>query len=407
MIKKRILVWCFGEYGKEFFDFINNYAADRFEIIGYTDKFFYKKEYFCGLHVYDPERIGELDFDFIVIACSDAYILEIRNNIINNLHIEENKIKTWIEVMRESAWLETKTSLGELYPDKTFYVIRVRPITSSIGSLMLWVLKQLKMCKLNGYIPVVDFSFFKNVLLEENEVGKVNPWEYYFEQPTMYSTFAVYHSKNVIMGNADDDCTPFEIDALADDPDVLSEYCDLFEKYIHMNKRIEKKAERIFHNMFRTDLDWKQRRTLGCVYRGTDFRNRKTVGEHRQPSMQEEIKKAQELMDKWECNYIFLATEDEGAVEGFKKVFHDKLIYVEKERYPSNVVFTQKYKFNREQDAYLKAEDYLIEIYILSRCNCLLSSRVGILAIALPMNNQRYEHKYIYDLGLYTEEDYL
>ncbi|MCM1261983.1 MAG: hypothetical protein NC313_04610 [Butyrivibrio sp.] len=218
----------------------------------------------------------------------------------------------------------------------------------------------------------------------------------------MYSTRAVYHAKNVILGNADPQgISNAEMDMIIEDDNILKRYCAVYEKYIHISKRIEKKIEKIYVKLF--NPQW---RVLGCVYRGTDYRNRKVVNEHRQPSLLEEIKKAQELMHEWECDHIFLATEDKDAVVKFKSTFGDKLIYVEKERYPSNVVDTQEYKFNREQDAYYKGEEYLTEIVILSRCNCLLSSRVGILMAALPMNNLKYEHKYIYDLGIYTEIDY-
>lgn len=83
------------------------------------------------------------------------------------------------------------------------------------------------------------------------------------------------------------------------------------------------------------------------------------------------------------------------------------MVCTEKERYESTIKYSFSYKFDREFDAYLKGEEYLTEIYILSKCNCLLSSRVGILAAALPMNGGKYEEKYIYDLGLYTKEDYV
>lgn len=304
-----------------------------------------------------------------------------------------------IRQINKNQWCEEKKYFGELYPDKTFYVIRVREITSSLGPLVMWVCRQLKICEENGYIPVIDFSFFPNVFLEKNEVGGVNPWEYYFEQPTMYSTKAVYHSSNVILGNAD---CQYDFDACIDNKDIIEENCRIYEKYIHINKRIEKKAESMYANMI--DPEW---RVLGCVYRGTDYRNRKVVSEHRQPTMADEIKKARELMDEWSCDHIFLATEDAGAVEEFVKNFGNKLIYVKKQRYPSDVVYTQKYRFDREQDLYYKGEEYLLEIYFLSRCNCLLSSKVGILGALLPMNNQKYEHMYIFNLGIYTEADYL
>lgn len=323
----------------------------------------------------------------------------INSGIINRVKGLEMQVQ---DSLRRYEWREAKRSFGELYPDKTFYVIRSRPSTSSIGPLVMRVCKQLQMCESKGYIPVVDFSFYENVYLEENEVGKINPWEYYFEQPTMYSMRAVCHAQNVIWGDADCHVSNAEFDILIDNESKLKEYCAVCEKYVHMSSRIEKKAKALMEQGFHPD--W---RILGCTYRGTDYRNRRVVGEHKQPTLSEEIKKARELLGKWKCDHIFLATEDKGALERFKEEFKEKLVYVEKERYPSDVSVTQEYKFNREQDAYYKGEEYLLEIYILSHCNCLLSARVGILSAALPMNNMRYEHKYIYDLGLYTEEDYL
>lgn len=217
----------------------------------------------------------------------------------------------------------------------------------------------------------------------------------------MYSVRAVYHARNVILGNADCDCTIEEFDAIIDNEDKLEAYCKVYNKYIHISKRIEKKAQNIYSKII--NPAWK---VLGCVYRGTDYRNRKVVGEHRQPSLPETLEMAQNLLEKWGCDHIFLATEDKGAVDVFRNTFGEKLIYVEKERYPSDVAITQRYRFEREQDAYYKGEEYLIEIYVLSLCNCLLSGRVGILMTALPMNNLKYEHKYIFNLGIYTEMDY-
>ena len=337
----------------------------------------------------------------IIAICSILNKVITRQKMINSIAKVEAKI---LSSLIKIGWQETKRSFGTLYPDKTFYVIRVRPITSSIGGLMMWVCKQLEYCESIGggeWIPVIDFSFYENVFLEKDEIGKINPWEYFFEQPTMYSVRAVYNAKNVIIGNADCDCTIEEYDTIIDNEDKLRAYCEIYNKYVHINKRIEKKAQSIYSKII--NPAWK---VLGCVYRGTDYRNRKVVGEHRQPSLSETLEMAEILLEKWGCDHIFLATEDKGAVDVFQETFEDKLVLVEKERYPSNVAITQEYRFAREQDAYYKGEEYLIEIYALSCCNCLLSGRVGILMTALPMNNLRYEHKHIFDLGIYTEMDY-
>lgn len=146
---------------------------------------------------------------------------------------------------------------------------------------------------------------------------------------------------------------------------------------------------------------------MGVVYRGTDYKNKRVINEHRQPDIDELIDKAKELMGAWNCDHIFLATEDKGAVEIFHNIFGENLVFTEKERYDSNVVYTQLESFDREFDAYLKGEEYLTEMYILSKCSCLLSGRLGLLAVVLPMNAGKYENTYIYDLGKYTEADYI
>ena len=305
------------------------------------------------------------------------------------------------EARKKFLYPQFQKTYGSLYDGYTFYVIRMGQTTSSLGPLMLWVLKQLKLIEEKGkhFIPVIDLSQFGNVFLEIEEIEKINPWEYYFEQPTHFSLQAVYHAQNVILGNAD---VNVNLDEMIDDSELLKEYIRLYDQYIHINKRIEKKAYSIYKSIIKPE--WK---VLGVVYRGTDYRNRPVPNEYRQPGMEELLVKTEQLIHEWGCDHIFLATEDKGAVEAFKQTFQDRVVYTDKERYDSAVVCTQEHSFNREFDRYLKGEEYLTEIYILSKCNCLLSGKVGILAAALPMNAGKYENKYIYDLGIYTEEDYM
>ncbi len=346
--------------------------------------------------------------DAILVGRGIEEYLGQRNNILYDIVIGYDvermleKIEKGFEKVWDLALAEKRESFGGLYDSKTFYIIRVKPLTSSLGPLILWVMVQLKVVEEKGYIPVIDFSDFWNIFLESYEIGIVNSWEYYFEQPTQFSLSAVHHAKNVIIGSADPYHSNKELTALIEQPEFLEEYCRIFNKYIHVNKRLEKKIMAIYNKLFHPS--WK---VLGVVYRGTDYRNRPVINENRQPSMEELMRKATELMESWGCDHLFLSTEDKGAVEEFRQVFGDKMVCVEKERYDSSVAYTQTYRFEREFDAYLKGEEYLTEIYILSKCNCLLSGRCGILAVALPMNNGQYEEKYIYDLGVYTIQDYL
>lgn len=218
----------------------------------------------------------------------------------------------------------------------------------------------------------------------------------------MFSLQSVYHAADVILGSADDDISVSDIDRVYDNTDALHEAVRLFQKYVFFNQRVESKMKGIREILLKNS--WK---VLGVVFRGTDYQNRPVVGEHRQPSLAETMDQAQKFMVEWNCDHIFLATEDAGAVEAFRKRFLDAVVFIAKERYPSDTKSTQNYHFERDQDAYFKGEEYLMELYILSKCDCLLASRVGAAWMSLVINGEKYEHQYIYDLGLYTKEDYL
>lgn len=303
----------------------------------------------------------------------------------------------------ESQFLyaERRMSYGSLYGSLTFYVIRIRPINSSWGGLMMWVIQQLKVAEDRGYIPVIDFSYFWNIFFEEGEIGLINPWEYYFEQPTRFSLQAAYHAQNVVLGDATVyGCGTEGMSRLLDDAGTFQEWVRIFHKYVHMSKRIEKKCMSIYESLIRPE--W---RILGVNYRGTGYRVC-PVDEFRQPDTEKLLQKTAELLEQWNCDHIFLSTEDKGGVEMFRERFGGKVIYTERERYESTVVRFETNGFNREYDAYFKGEDYLTDIFILSKCNCLLSGRCGILAAVLPMNGGKYEERYIYDLGLYTKDDH-
>lgn len=247
-----------------------------------------------------------------------------------------------------------------------------------------------------GAIPVMDFTDAITPNISEMEVGVVNQWEYYFEQPTRYQLSAVKHAKNVTYGIRKIDFTEEERERLLVGESDLARDIELYKKYIHINKRIEEEVDEIQSKLFAGC-----RSILGITYRGTDYRNRDVTGEYRQPTLIDELEKAEFFMNKWDCSHVFLTTEDASAVSAFKERFGERLLYLEKQRYPQDTVCTQRYKFNRKADEYYKAIEYFMEIILLSRCDCLISGKLGILALLLPMNQGKYKHKYIYDLGIH------
>lgn len=89
-------------------------------------------------------------------------------------------------------------TFGSLNPDKKFFVIRSDNTCQGLLSLYFGGLEYIYRCFQEGFIPVVDYQNYKtqyNVDFPVN--GTFNSWEYYFEQPSVYSLEEIYHSKNV------------------------------------------------------------------------------------------------------------------------------------------------------------------------------------------------------------------
>lgn len=169
-MKERILVWCFGQDGTRFFEFINAYALDRYEIIGYTDNSYYKKSNFFGLPVYEPRKIVELDFDFVVIACDNT--IEIKRQIVDDLNIEEKKIKTWIDIMN----IVRKDMMIEKYKDSEDDEIK-RTLkyweTHELSTFNQWgnqkeVYYEIKYDEKHGGYPYIDFYGRRMYYPQEN-----------------------------------------------------------------------------------------------------------------------------------------------------------------------------------------------------------------------------------------------
>ena len=283
--------------------------------------------------------------------------------------------------------------MGPFLPDKCLYIIRLRETVSSIGAMMRIILKHLLVCDDHQYIPFVDLSYFKNVYLKSDEIGLVNPWEYFFEQPTRYGLQCAYKGKKVILSDADIYLDDFDY---LEDEGKLGRACELYAKYVHTSSRIEKELSEIYNRLF--DRSGK---VLGVVCRGTDYVNRDVRGENRQPLLTDLIADAKECLKKWNCDKLFLATEDSQAAERFKEEFGDRLILEDKQRYSASTAITFATPRFDEDDEYLRGIAYLTDIYLLSKCDSLLSGKSGILYMALPMNQMQYEHKRILDLGKY------
>jgi hypothetical protein len=291
-------------------------------------------------------------------------------------------------------------SFGDKNPDKTFLIIKINNDGLGLMGIFYCVLGYIYLANRKGYIPVIDLKNFSNGYLEKNQIGKVNAWDYYFEQPAGYNLEIAYQSKNVIIasGNNPKESIPtfiiyhYLLSLKKNKPNF---YYDIVQNNMKLKESIEsiinKESEYILQD----------KRVIGVVCRGSDIINAK--GHSKQPTITDLINKTQQMLISWNCEYVFLASEQEETVLKFKDVFGEKLLYNKSARvkgYNTGIPYTE-ITFNRENDKYLKGLEYLTTVKLLSKCNCLIGSLVGATAGALGFNMGKYENVFIYDLGNY------
>lgn len=299
----------------------------------------------------------------------------------------------------DQSLIGEKLKFGEKNSDKTFLIIKINNAGLGLMGVYNCVLGYLRVAQNNGFVPVIDLKNYKNGYLKKNELGKVNSWEYYFNQPTKYSLQDAYESKNVIVatGISPREASPIPLHYyyLTNPKERANIYYKIIEESIKIRPEINKIINEEYKKIFQG------KRVIGVVNRGSDMIN--ASGHSIQPDIQEVISVTKEMLLKWNCQYVFLATEEAQSLELFKNAFGDKLLYNTSERvkiYEKGMPYTDVC-FGRENDKFNKGLEYLTTVVLLSKCNCLVAPLVGATAGALGMNSGCYENTHIFDLGEY------
>ena len=143
----------------------------------------------------------------------------------------------------------------------------------------------------------------------------------------------------------------------------------------------------------------------GVLARGTDYIMLRPYQHPIQPEPDEIIRKTKEVIEQEQCEYVYLATEDNKIYEMFKAVFGDKLLSMNVQRFAStdNKLISDVIK-EKKYDRRQQGMEYLATIELLARCNCLVAGRAGGSVAAMVLAGG-YEYAYFYDLGLYGIDD--
>ena len=294
-------------------------------------------------------------------------------------------------------WRERRINKGQENSDKIFYIIR-RP-TGTIG-LFSYVMTNVGLIKYaldKGYIPIVDMQNYENTYLEKNEVGKKNSWEYYFMQPCGYTLEDTANSRNIILSGIE---TVWQSGYpgydMVVDVEARKKWHNLFSQYVIVKPEIMLEAEQIFNK------ESKGNKVLGILCRGTDYVNLKPKDHPVQPSVDQIIEKARMVINEKKCARVYLATEDEKVYQQFRSEFGEKLWVTDSKRYSDTekVILSETKEF-KKTNKYENGKNYLLNILLLTKCDCLVAGCVGGTYGTLLMKEGNYEYEYIFKLGFY------
>lgn len=293
-------------------------------------------------------------------------------------------------------WRERKVSYGAENPEHTFFVARRANCKVGLFSLVMTNMGLVKYALDRGYIPVIDMQSGKNTYLEEEQVGKINAWELYFQQPCGYELADIAESRNVILSSGlIGEELEFPDDSIVRDKRKYLEWRKLFDRYFIVKEDIKKEAEEIRKELLHGE------RTLGVLCRGTDYVNTRPKGHPVQPTIGQMVSKVREVMKEQQCTCIYLTTEDADIFAQFRKEFGPLVKSLDIKRYSDTGTANINDIAAREKESrYMMGKKYLLSILILSECDCLVAGSAGGTHGALLMGKE-YDYQYIFDLGVY------
>ena len=298
-----------------------------------------------------------------------------------------------VTIFKEIAFLiKSKRSKGK------FYVIKPDNTETGLFSYFNIFLPQMLMAKTAGWIPVVDMQNVKNTYLEQSQVGKENAWEFYFEQNQDFKLEDIA-PKRII----NESFEPFRNGPYSGRAFFEDWYGEktFWRKYVAKEISVRRDILNSVNGWWTKSIRDNDR-VLGVLVRGTDYLKLKPTGHARQPEPEQCVLKTKELLKEWDCNRVYLCTEDYHILELFKSEFKNRLLFFSKPYVVDvgNGYVTQVH-FDRLDDKKKQGEEYLIQILLLSRCTCLLAGPCGG-TIGAELFTNGYEQEYIWDLGLYS-----
>lgn len=330
---------------------------------------------------------------YLHAAWVKGYYFLISLKIINKNIWFFRKLRVWLH---SHICYECRACFGKRNPDRTFYVIRCPKNDLGFFGYFNFVVYHLKRAEELGASPVIDLKYYPNdYIMEDNEVGRKNCWEDYFEQPTNVDIEEVYHSSSVILGSGEYSPSLAETE---DESELMISHA-LVEKYIRPKKSVREICDKKYR-----ELGMANKRILGVKCRGTDFSQTRPSKHSIVPDACQTLSVIEQKEAEWGgYDRIFVATEDKKIYEELKAGFGNRMISNDENLIGNVHGKWLNEMFRGDQLKGSKRErmtEYLVSILLLASCDALIAPIIGGTLGAMRLKGH-YEHIYLFHLGLY------
>lgn len=270
--------------------------------------------------MYHSLNIQTVDFDLQINRLENSL------SHLTVCEIEDSFISEYTSILNEML-------LNTIKFRNKYSLIRRNDPVPGLASHMITNLGQIVASLNNGYIPLIDTVNADNVFTSLSRKYDMNAWELYFEQPFGTSYTDLVPGQEIKIADGIPIFMPtYNMDCLLNH-NLIEFWRSIMRKYmpvsIDMTNRINSLLTRLpFHS---------GAKILGVLCRGTDYTNIRPYNHPVQPSLNLVLAKADEMMSKHQCDYCYLATEDQEILNAFRSKFRDKLLITQDIYYASDL----------------------------------------------------------------------
>jgi len=273
-----------------------------------------------------------------------------------------------------------------------FYIIRRDRLGAGFFSNYFWVLGHTVYAVENKMIPVVDMKHYKTFYHEKKKIrGTDNAWNYYFEEPDGVTLKKAYQSRN------------YKLSEFRYLENYAQKYCgeygypsreavEYYQPYLRQYFKIHEDLLREFEQKM-AQLNWKQKKILGVHYRGTDMKYVQNTDHFRPLSLQNYLEEVKKLMNSSDYTDLFLATDEEYAVNEFCQEFGDKVMlnHTYRAAEETSVGIHEQHGSARKNHQYLLGLEVLEDAFFLSKCQGFVCGLSNVAFASILWNQNKYQ----------------